>query len=120
MRGTLVGWVVVRDVRGVPRLLVPGREGLGSQFPQHVGAYEGWHEILVDEPPEVAGTNAILPPEVDQGSSAHLPVGLLHLVPAGRVRQTGVEQGAPKDVGLILVREVRLLSAQQGEGANGA
>src|SRR5215207_4992686 len=59
----LVGRVVVRDVRGVPELLVPGQEGLGSQFPQHAGAYEGWRELLVDELPKGAGTDAISPPE---------------------------------------------------------
>src|SRR5436309_9820003 len=59
----LVGRVVVRDVRGVPELLDPGQEGLGSQFPQHAGACEDGPELLVDEPPEVAGTDAILPPE---------------------------------------------------------
>src|SRR5207247_10049451 len=103
--------------RGVPELLVPGQEGLGSQCPQHAGAYEGWHELPVDERPEVAGTDAILPPEVDQGSGARLLAGLCHLVPAGPVRQTGVEQGAPEDVDLVLVRESGLLAAQQrGQG----
>src|SRR5207249_5245630 len=87
---SLVRRVVVRDVRGVPELLVPGQEGLGSQFPQHAGACEGGHELLVDELPEVASTDAILPPEVDQRSGARLLAALCHLVPAGRVRQTGV------------------------------
>ena len=41
----LVGGVVVRDVRGVPELLVPGQERLGSQFLQHAGAGEGGNEL---------------------------------------------------------------------------
>src|SRR6266545_4799169 len=64
--------------------------------------------------PASAGTDAILPPEVDQRSGARLLAGLCHLVPAGRVRQTRVEQGAPEDVDLVLVRELGLLAAQQG------
>src|SRR5215218_11309403 len=113
----LVGRVVVRDVRGVPEPLAPGQEGLGSQFPQRAGACEGGYELLVDELPEVAGTDAILPPEVDEGSGARLLAGLCHLVPAGRVRQTGVEQGAPEDVDFVLERELGLLAAQQrGQG----
>src|SRR5437867_10728677 len=107
----LVGRVVVRDVGGVPELLVPGQEGLGSQFSQHAGVCEGGYELLVDELPEVAGTDAVLPPEVDQGSGARLLAGLCHLVPAGRVRQTGVEQGAPEDVDFVLERELGLLAS---------
>src|SRR5207249_9301903 len=113
----LVGGVVVRDVRGVPELLVPGQEALGSQLLQRAGVYEGGHELLVDELPELAGTDAILPPEVDQGSGARLLAGLGYLVPAGPVRQTGVEQGAPEDIDFVLERELGLLASQQrGEG----
>src|SRR5438034_900611 len=50
-------------------------------------------------------------------SGARLLARLCHLVPAGRVRQTGVEQGAPEDVDLVLERELGLLAAQErGQG----
>src|SRR5213082_1009799 len=93
------------------------RLSISRPWKKHAGACEGVHELLVDEPPEVAGTDAILPPEVDQRSGARLLAGLCHLVPAGPLRQTGVEQGAPEDVDLVLVREPALLAAQQrGQG----
>ena len=44
---------------------------------QHAGACEGGHKLLVDELPEVAGTDAILPPEVDQARAPAF-AGLCH------------------------------------------
>src|SRR5436190_4175943 len=41
------------------------RSSLSTRVPARAG-----NELLVDELPEVAGTDAILPPEVDQGSGA--------------------------------------------------
>ena len=109
----LVGRVVVGDVRGVPELLVPGQERLGSQLGQHARVREGGHELVGEELPERAGADAFSSPEVDQGASPGLLAGPGDVVPARRVRRPGVEQGAPEHVDLVLVRQPGLLAAQQ-------
>src|SRR5512140_1805762 len=58
---------VVRDVRGVPELLVPGQEDLGPQFPQHARAGERASE-LVDVLAESAGADSVPSPQVEHGS----------------------------------------------------
>ena len=109
----LVGGVVVRDVGRVPELLVPGHEHLGSQLGQHAGVRESGHELVGDVLPERSGADAFSSPEVDQGSSPRFLAGPGDVVPAGRVRRPGVEQGAPEHVHLVLVREPGLLPAPQ-------
>ena len=55
----LVGRVVVGDVGGVPRLLVPGQERLRAQFPEQAGADERGDQLVLDDPAELAPADTV-------------------------------------------------------------
>ena len=97
----------------VPELLVPGHEHLGSQLGQRARARESGHELVEEVLPERSGADAFSFPEGDQGSCTRSFARPGDVVPAGRVRGPGVEQGAPEHVDLVLVCEPRLRAAQQ-------
>ena len=104
--------VVVRDVRGVPELLVPGHEGLGAELRQRSRLGETGQERRRDELSEVTGADIVTPAELDKRSGADLPVRAPDVVPAGGVRRAGVKQGAAEHVDLVLERQPRLPAAQ--------
>ena len=61
---------------------------------------------------ELVASDPAAPAEVDQGSGADLGVAG-DVVPARRARRSGVQQGAPEHVDLVLEGQLRLLAAQQ-------
>ena len=113
---TLILGVVVRHVRRVPELLAPGHEHLCAEFLQYAGTCDCADELIADEFPEGARTDAILFPEVNQGSASGpgtVAVDGDGVVPAGGVWRPCVEQGASEHIDLILVGEFGLLLSKQ-------
>src|SRR3954447_1120957 len=102
--------VVVRNVRGVPELLDPGQEHLGSELLQRAGAGESAGEFS-DVLPEIAGAYAVPPPQVDQRSRADL---LGSATSYQRDEHGGPREQRPlENVHFVLERQSGLLPPQQ-------